>query len=130
METNFHGQTNVKYFMQTQVLWFCKDTAKVSSLPLLKITTKSIHFPLRRRRYQYCGLNFKQIKYKRSQNLTSKHRAVKNLQIFFQKMWIKKLKISYFLLHSSFLSIYLHKSMHKKWTFPLRISLVNVNISA
>ena len=39
-------------------------------------------------------------------------------------------KISYFLLHSSFLSIYLHKSMHKKWTFPLRISLVNMNISA
>ena len=30
--------------MQTQVLRFCKDTAKVSSLPLLKITTKSTHF--------------------------------------------------------------------------------------
>ena len=41
---NFRGRTNVKYFMQTQVLRFCKDTAKVSSLPLLKITTKSIHF--------------------------------------------------------------------------------------
>ena len=42
---NFHGGTIVKYFMQTQVLQFCKDTAKVSSLPLLKITTKSTHFP-------------------------------------------------------------------------------------
>ena len=41
---NFRGRTNVKYFMQTQVLRFCKDTAKVSSLPLLKITTKSTHF--------------------------------------------------------------------------------------
>ena len=39
-------------------------------------------------------------------------------------------KNSYFLLLSSFRSIYLHKSMHKKWTFPLRISLVNMNISA
>ena len=41
---NFGGRTNVKYFMQTQSLLFCKDTAKVSSLPLLKITTKSTHF--------------------------------------------------------------------------------------
>ena len=78
---NFRGQTNVKYFIQTQLLQFCRDTIKVSSFPLLKITTKSTYFPLQRRRYQYCGLNFKQIKYKRSQNLTSKHRAVKNLQI-------------------------------------------------
>ena len=42
------------------------------------------------------------------------------MQIFFQKMWIKKLKISYFLLHSSFLSIYLHKSMHKKMNFSVK----------
>ena len=41
---NFRGRTNVKYFVQTQLLRFCKDTAKVSSLPLLKITTKSTHF--------------------------------------------------------------------------------------
>ena len=41
---NFRGRTNVKYFMQTQVLLFCKDIAKVSSLRLLKITTKSMHF--------------------------------------------------------------------------------------
>ena len=37
---NFRGRTNVKHFMQTQVLQFCKDTAKVSSLYLLKTTTK------------------------------------------------------------------------------------------
>ena len=36
--------TTVKYFMQTLLLQFCKNAAKVSSLPLLKITTKSIHF--------------------------------------------------------------------------------------
>ena len=43
---NFRGRTNVKYFIQTQVLRFCKDTVKVSSLPLLKIATKSTHvFP-------------------------------------------------------------------------------------
>ena len=65
--------------MQTQLLQFCKDTVKVSSLPLLKITTKSTHYspPLRRRKCQYCGLKI----YKRSQNLISKHQLVKNLQI-------------------------------------------------
>ena len=41
---NFRGQTKVKYFMQTQLFQFCKDTAKVFSLPLLKIITKSTHF--------------------------------------------------------------------------------------
>ena len=29
---NFSGQASVKYFMQTQLFWFCKGTAKVSSL--------------------------------------------------------------------------------------------------
>ena len=43
-EISFRGRNNVKYFMQTQLLRFCKDTAKVSSLPLLKVTTKSTHF--------------------------------------------------------------------------------------
>ena len=37
MEINFCGRTNAKYFMQTQLL-------QVSSLPLLKITSKSTHF--------------------------------------------------------------------------------------
>ena len=41
---NFLGRTNIKYLMQTQLLRFCKNTAKVSSLPLLRITTKSTHF--------------------------------------------------------------------------------------
>ena len=47
---NFCGQTNVKYFMQTQVLRCSKDTAKVSSLPLSKITTESIHFLLAKKK--------------------------------------------------------------------------------
>ena len=44
MGINFCGPTNVKYFMQTELLRFCKDTTNISSLPLLKITTKSTHF--------------------------------------------------------------------------------------
>ena len=40
MAIHFRCRTNVKYFMQTQLLRFCKDTAKVSSLILLKITTE------------------------------------------------------------------------------------------
>ena len=44
MEINFRGRVSVKYFMQTQLLQFYKDTPKVSSLPLLKISTKSTHF--------------------------------------------------------------------------------------
>ena len=79
MAISFRCRTNVKHFMQTQLLRFCKDTAKVSSFPLLKITTKSTHFlPAKKK---ILRLNFKQIKYKRSQNLTSKHQAVKNFQI-------------------------------------------------
>ena len=30
---NFRGETNVKYFMQAQLLRFCKDTAKVFPFP-------------------------------------------------------------------------------------------------
>ena len=44
MGINFRGRTNIKYFMQTELLRVCKDTAKASSLLLLKITTKSTHF--------------------------------------------------------------------------------------
>ena len=33
---NFRGQTNVKYFMQTQLFQFCKDTAKVFFPSLVK----------------------------------------------------------------------------------------------
>ena len=41
---NFRGRASVKYFMQTQLLRFYKDNAKVSSLSLLKITSKLTHF--------------------------------------------------------------------------------------
>ena len=59
---------------------------KHSFCDFVKIQQKFLPFPspnqhtfsLQRRRYRYCGLNFKQVKYK---NLTSKHWAVKNLQI-------------------------------------------------
>ena len=44
MAINFGGRANIKYFIQAQVLRFYKDTAEVSSLPLLNITTKSTHF--------------------------------------------------------------------------------------
>ena len=44
MAINNRGRANVNYLMQTQLMRFYKDTAKVSSLPLLKITTKSTHF--------------------------------------------------------------------------------------
>ena len=79
---NCRGRTNVKYFMQKQLLRFCNDTAKVSSLPLWKITTKSTHFLLAMKKIplMWTELQTKK-KYKRSQNLRSKHRAVKNLQI-------------------------------------------------
>ena len=43
-EISFRGRNNVKYFMQTQLLRFCKDTAKVSSIFLIKTATKSIGF--------------------------------------------------------------------------------------
>ena len=41
---NFGGRTSVKYLIRTQLLRFCRGTAKVPSLPLLKTTTKSTHF--------------------------------------------------------------------------------------
>ena len=59
MAINFGGWANAKYFMQSHLLRFCKDTVKVSSLPLLKITTKSTHFLTAKKkisilwRYQY-----------------------------------------------------------------------------
>ena len=44
MAINNRGRANVNYLMQTQLMRFYKDTAKVSSLPLLKITAKATHF--------------------------------------------------------------------------------------
>ena len=86
---NFRGQTNVKYFMQTQLLWFCKDTVKVSSLPLIKITTKSTHFLPAKKKIPILWIELQTNKIQKVSNLTSKHRAVKSLQIaktFFEKM--------------------------------------------
>ena len=90
MAINFRGRANVKYFMETQLLRFYKDTAKAFSLSLLKVTTKSTNFlPAKKKILILCGLNYKQIKYKRSQNLTSKHQMVKNFQIV--KTFLKNL---------------------------------------
>ena len=44
MAINNRGRASVNYLMQTQLMRFYKDTAKVSSLPLLKITAKATHF--------------------------------------------------------------------------------------
>ena len=105
---NFRGRNNVKYFMQTQVL------------QLLKITTKSTHFLPTKKKIQILWIELQTNKIQMSQNLTSKHRAVKNLEIAktFSKNVDKEAtvfqKISYFLLQGSFLSVYLHKSIHKK----------------
>ena len=79
-EISFGGRNNVKYFLQTQLLRFSKDTAKVSSL-LLKTFTNSTHFLLAKRKIPILWTELKQIKYKKSQHLASKHRAVKNLEI-------------------------------------------------
>ena len=38
--------------MQTKVLRFCKDSAKDFFVTLLKITTKSTHFPLAKKKTQ------------------------------------------------------------------------------
>ena len=69
--------------MQIQLLRFCKDTAKVSSLPLLKITLKSTHFPPAKKKIPILRIELQtnKIKYQRSQNLISKPRTVKNFQI-------------------------------------------------
>ena len=65
--------------MQTQLLQFCNDTTKVSSLSLLKTTTKSNYFLPAKEKIptQWIELQTN----KKSQNLKSKHRAVKNLEI-------------------------------------------------
>ena len=86
---NFRRRTNVKYFMQTQLLRFCQDTAKVSPLPLLKTTTKSPNFSPAKKKIAILWI---ELQTNKMQNLTSKHRAVKKSRIAkpFRKMWIKK----------------------------------------
>ena len=67
--------------MQTQLLQFCKDTTEVSSLPLLKITTKLTHFLPVKNKIPILWMNIIQIKEKRSQNLISKYQVGKKVQI-------------------------------------------------
>ena len=81
MAINFRGRTNIRYFMQTQLLRFCRDTSKVPSLPLLKITTKSTHFLTAKKKIPMLWIELQTNKIQRSQNLTFKHRTVKNSQI-------------------------------------------------
>ena len=73
MAINFRGRANVKYFMQTQLLRFYKNTTKVSSLPLLKITTNSTHFLLAKKTLKIPILWI--------ELQTNKIRKVSNLQI-------------------------------------------------
>ena len=44
---NFRGRTNVKYFIQTQLLQFCKDTTQIYSLntfyPCEEEDTNTVH---------------------------------------------------------------------------------------
>ena len=73
MAINFRGRANVKYFMQTQLLRFYKNTTKVASLPLLKITTNSTHFLLAKKTLKIPILWI--------ELQTNKIRKVSNLQI-------------------------------------------------
>ena len=68
--------------MQTQILQFFKDTAKVSSLPLLKMTTKATHFLPSEKKIQilWIKLQTNKLQNLKSQNLTFKHLSVKKLQ--------------------------------------------------
>ena len=82
MVINSRGLTNVKYFLcKHSFLQFCKDTAKVTPLPLLKITTKSTHFLTAKKEIPTLWNVLETNKCKRSQNLTSKYQAIKNMQI-------------------------------------------------
>ena len=121
---NFSGRTIFKYFRQAHLLRYCKDTAKVPSLPLLEITTKSTHIFSCKERDTNSVYRPSKNKQK-VLNYVSKHQAwkIRKPQRLFLKIWINKQHnyLGYFLLHSSFLSISLHKSMHKERSFPSRI---------
>ena len=89
---NFRGQTNVRYFIQTQLLRFCKDTTKVSSLPLSKITTKSnYHFlPAKKKIPILCIVLQTNTKGIKTLHLNTKRLKICKFQRLFRKMWIKK----------------------------------------
>ena len=77
---NFSGRTSVKYFRQAKLLQFCKDTAKVSSPSLLKKTAKPTHsLPCKEEDTNTMDRTSNKWKYKRSWDLTSKHRMVKKI---------------------------------------------------
>ena len=83
---NFRCQTNVKCFIQTQLLSFCKDTAKVSSLPLLKITTKSTHFlPATKK----IPILWNERQRNKTLHLNTEWENICKLQRIFWKIWIK-----------------------------------------
>ena len=91
-EISFRGRNNVKYFMQTQLLRFCKDIAKVSSL-LLKTLTSSTHFHLAKRKIP---ILWTELQTNKIQKLsipyiqTPSGKKFGNCKDFFKKMWIKK----------------------------------------
>ena len=94
-EINFRDRTNVKYFMQTQLLRFCKDTSKVSSLPLLKTTTKLTHsLPAKKK----ITITWMELETNKIQNVSKpyikipsgKRWKIWKLQRLFGKIWIKK----------------------------------------
>ena len=104
---NFHGRSNVKYFIQTQLLRFCKITSKVPSFPLLKITTKSTHlFPVKKEiLIPWIELQINKIK-----KISKPYRVLKNFSKnnFSGKYeWRRNIifqKISHFHVHSCILS--------------------------
>ena len=88
---------------------------------LLKVTTKSIYFLPAKKKIPILWIEPQANKIQKVSKPLFKHQAVKNLQI--AKTFLENVnkevniifhKISYFLLQSSFLSIYLHRSIHKK----------------
>ena len=74
---DFRGRTNIKYFMQTQVLRFCKDTSKVCFLPLLRIITKSTR-KIPKKKILILWIELQTNEVEKISDLTPKHRAVKN----------------------------------------------------
>ena len=79
--TNVRSQIDAKYFMKTQLLRFYKDTAKGSSLPLIKITTKSTYFLPAKKQIPILCIKFQTNKIQKIWKPYIYHRVVKNLQI-------------------------------------------------
>ena len=131
---NFCGWTNVNYFMQTQLLRFCKNTTKVSSLPLLKITSKSTHFLPVKKKIPILWVELQTNKIQKvSKPFIKTPSCKKNCKLQrLQKMWIKKQhnfsKNQLFQVHSSILSTCTNQCTKNE--LFVKIYLVNVNISA